>query len=173
VTESAHGSFLASPVVPPPSAAASAGVGLVTAAAAAAARDEVVVAAYDGAAGVFCGCCAARGVWRLGGMMAEMCFNDLTARVGVATVATAINSVTATVIDLYVHWKPGFVLNLEASLSSSLSMVRDGDKLGSDDSITRYQFKESTTWHCWNRCWTAMCANCFVRPSHNTNIPTT
>jgi len=57
----------------------------VTAAAAAAARDDVAVAAaYDGAAGVFCGCWAARWGWRLGGMMTEIYFNDLTARVGMA-----------------------------------------------------------------------------------------
>ena len=87
--------LIASPVVPPPSAAASAGVGLVTAAAAAAAaaaRDEVAVAAaYDGAVGGFCGCWAAHGGWRLGGMMTEIYFNDLTARVGVATVAVGID----------------------------------------------------------------------------------
>ena len=41
-------------------------------------------------------------------------------------------------IDLYVHWKPGFMLNLEASLLSILSVVRD-DKLWSTDSITQRQ----------------------------------
>jgi len=93
--------LIASPVVPPPSTTASAGVGLVAAAAAAAAaRDEVdVAAAYDGAAGVFCGCWAARWGWHLGGMMTEIYFTDLTARVGTAV---ALESVTATVIDLYV-----------------------------------------------------------------------
>jgi len=97
--------LMASPVVPPPSTAASAGVGLVTAAAAAA-RDDVVAAACDGAAGVFCGGWAARWGWRLGGMM-----------------TIAIESVTATVIDLHVCWKGRFVLRLEAWLSSSLDAV--------------------------------------------------
>ena len=103
--------LMALPVVPPPSAAASAGVGLVTAAAAAAAaRDEVAVAAaYDGAAGVFCGCWAARWGWRLGGMMTEIYFNDLTARVGVATVAEEVTglvlgSVTNIRIDILGAW---------------------------------------------------------------------
>jgi len=61
--------LMAGPVVPPPSTAASAGVGLVTAAAAAAAKEDVVAAAYDGAAGTFCGGWAARWGWRLGGMI--------------------------------------------------------------------------------------------------------
>ena len=83
--------LIASPVVPPPSTAASVGVELVTAAAVAAARDEVVVAAaYDGAIGGFCGCWAACWGWRLGGMMTEIYFNDLTTRVGVATVAMEV-----------------------------------------------------------------------------------
>jgi len=95
--------LMAGPVVPPPSTAASAGVGLpaAAAAAAAAAKDDVVAAAYDGAAGGLGG--TAQGVWRLGGM---------------ATIAIAIESVTATVIDLYVYWKPGFVIRLEAWLSA-------------------------------------------------------
>jgi len=37
-----------------------------------------------------------------------------------ATVAIALESVTATVIDLYVYWKPGFMLKLEAWLASVL-----------------------------------------------------
>jgi len=99
--------LMAGPVVPPPSTAASAGVGLVTAAAAAA-RDEVVAAAYDGAAGVFCGCWVARW-WRLGGMMTEIYFNDLTARVGVATVAEEVTglvlgSVTNIRMDILGAW---------------------------------------------------------------------
>jgi len=55
--------------------------------------------------------------------MTEICFNDLTARVGTATVA--LESVTATVIeiDLYVYWKPGFRIKLEALLSTGLSAV--------------------------------------------------
>ena len=102
-----------------------------TAAAAAAARDDVAVAAaYDGAAGVFCGCWAARWGWRLGGMMTEIYFNG-TARVGISTVA--LESVTAAMINLYAYWKPGFRIKLEAWLSSSLSR----DKLGCKDSITR------------------------------------
>jgi len=39
---------------------------------------------------------------------------SLLAGGGKATVAIAIESVTATVIDLYVYWKPGFMLDLEA-----------------------------------------------------------
>ena len=62
-----------------------------------------------------------------------------------ATVAIALESVTATVIDLYVHWKPGFMLKMEALFSSgtrwqqstggsSLSAIRFGfTKLGSKD----------------------------------------
>ena len=39
----------------------------------------------------------------------------------------ALESVTATVIDLYVYWKLGFRIKLEALLlSSSSSVVRDG-----------------------------------------------
>jgi len=98
------------------------------AAAAAAARDEVAVAAaYDGAVGVLCGCWAARWGWCLGGMMTEICFNDLTVRVGVATIAVEVKgleTVTVTVFgltEMYVHWKPGFRIKLEASLSASLS----------------------------------------------------
>jgi len=66
--------------------------------------------------------------------MTETYFNDLTARVGTATIA--FESVTATVIkiDLYVYWKPGFRVKLEALLSSSLSVVREGNTLGSNDS---------------------------------------
>jgi len=70
-------------------------------------------------------------------------------RVGTATIAVGfgfngsitrvsmlgLESVTATVIDLYVYWKPGFRVRLEALLSSSPS--RDGNKLGSNDSMTR------------------------------------
>jgi len=41
-----------------------------------------------------------------------------SATVALATVAIALESVTATVIDLYVCWKPGFMLNLEAWLAS-------------------------------------------------------
>jgi len=123
--------LMAGPVVPPPSAAASAGAGLVTAAAAAAAaREEVVAAACDGAAGVFCGGWAARVGWRLGAMMTETCFNDLTARVGAAT--TALESVTATVIELHVCRKPGFRIQLEALLASGL-----GSGVG---------FKDLTAW---------------------------
>jgi len=50
--------------------------------------------------------------------MTEIYFKDLTARVGTATIA--IESVTATVIDLYAYWKPGFMLNLEVWLSSAV-----------------------------------------------------
>jgi len=89
--------LMALPVVPPPSTTASAGVGLATAAAAAAAREG----------------------WRHGGMMTETYFSDLTAGVGMATIT--LESVTATVIDLYTYWKPGFRIKLEALLSSSLS----------------------------------------------------
>jgi len=49
-----------------------------------------------------------------------------------ATVATALESVTATVIDLFVYWKPGFRIKLEALFSSRGRNTR----LGSDDSIT-------------------------------------
>jgi len=71
--------------------------------------------------------------------MTELYFNDLPVRVGVATVA--IESVTATVIDLYVYWKPGFMLKLEAWLATSLSVGRDGSGLGSS-----IGFKDLTTW---------------------------
>jgi len=71
-----------------------------------------VTAAYDGAAG-FC-CWAARGGWRLGGIMATV----------------ELESVTTTVIDLYVYWKLGFMLNLEAWLSTGLSAVGVLDALG-------------------------------------------
>jgi len=42
-----------------------------------------------------------------------------------ATIAIALESVTATVIeiDLYVYWKPGFRVKLEAWRSSSLDTV--------------------------------------------------
>jgi len=74
-------------------------------------------------------------------MMKEIYFNDLTARVGTATVA--LESVTATVIeiDLYVYWKPGFRIKLEASLAANLSVGRDGSGLGSS-----IGFKDLTTW---------------------------
>jgi len=42
----------------------------------------------------------------------------------------ALESVTATVIDLYVCWKPGCMLNLEAWLSTGLSAVGVLDALG-------------------------------------------
>ena len=55
--------------------------------------------------------------------MTEISFNDLTARVGMATIATiavkvkglVLETVTATVINLYVYWKLGF--RMEALLS--------------------------------------------------------
>jgi len=79
-----------------------------------------------------------------------------------ATVAIALESVTATVIDLYVSWKPGFRIKLEALLSSGLlavgfefnesttglqlespvgglSLTGDDIKLGSNDSVTQQQ----------------------------------
>jgi len=40
-----------------------------------------------------------------------------------APVTIDLESVTATVIDLYVYWKPGFMLNLEAWRSLGLSAV--------------------------------------------------
>jgi len=59
--------------------------------------------------------------------MTEICFK---ARVGTATVA--IESVTATVINLYVYWKPGFMLNLEAWLSLAVKF---------NGSMTRQQLR--------------------------------
>ena len=53
--------------------------------------------------------------------MTEIYFND-TARVGTTV---ALESVTATVIDLYVYWKLGFRIQLVALLSSILSVGRD------------------------------------------------
>jgi len=47
-----------------------------------------------------------------------------SATVALAPVAIALESVTATVIDLYVYWKPGFRVRLEALLSSSLVTAR-------------------------------------------------
>ena len=58
-----------------------------------------------------------------------------------ATVAIALESVTATVIDLYVYWKPGFRIKLEASLAANLSVGRDGSGLGSS-----VGFKDLTAW---------------------------
>jgi len=72
--------------------------------------------------------------------MTEIYFNDLTARVGTATIALALESVTATVIDLYVYWKPGFRIKLEALRLSILSVGRDGSGLGSS-----IGFKDLTT----------------------------
>ena len=46
----------------------------------------------------------------------------------------ALESVTVTVIEFYVCWKPGFRIKLEASLSSSLSAVGFGiNRLGYTD----------------------------------------
>jgi len=58
-------------------------------------------------------------------------FNDSTTtqeqllgfNVLILDLAIALESVTATVIDLYACWKPGFMLNLEAWLSTGLSAV--------------------------------------------------
>ena len=75
--------------------------------------------------------------------MTEIYFNDLIARVGVATIAMALESVTATVIDLYAHWKPGFRFKLEASLSSGLRF----NGLGYKDLIPRQPQLE------WSVCW--------------------
>jgi len=117
--------LIAGSVVPPPSTAASAGVGLVTAAAAAAARDEVAVAAaYDGAVGGFCGCWAARWGWRLGGMMTEIYFNDLTARVGVATVAVEVKGLMLDSDEPSTwHQLEATVDGLESGLTGRVSMA--------------------------------------------------
>ena len=64
--------------------------------------------------------------------MTEIYFNDLTARVGTATIA--LESVTATVIDLYVYWKPGFVIRLEAWRATS--MYVDGLDIASEIDLT-------------------------------------
>jgi len=67
----------------------------------------------------------------------------MTAGVGKATVAIAIESVTATVIDLYVYWKLGFRIKLEASLSIAAGI---NDSIGIsfndlDDLMTRTEKK--------------------------------
>ena len=69
--------------------------------------------------------------------MTEICFNNLTAIVGVATVAVDVNglvleTVTVTVFgfeltETCVQWKPGFRIKLEALLSSGLSAAGFND----------------------------------------------
>jgi len=93
------------PVVPSTGKYALARVGLVTAAAAAARDEASVAAACLGTDGGLGGFWAGRGGWRLGGMLAEIEFNDLTARVGVATAMVEVKglvleTVTVTVFEL-------------------------------------------------------------------------
>jgi len=112
-------------VVHPAGRDAAVGVGLAATAAAAATRDEATVAAAQvGTDGGLGGLCAGRWCWHRGGTLTERSFNDLTARVGTATVIDFT--------DLYVYWKPCFVLKSETLHSPSLSVV--GDVVGFNDS---------------------------------------